>query len=1032
MMSKQSIVSLLALAFLSLFTVEFIANTAADETDEVLAEALPHIQPLEPDEAESSFALQQGFRMELLAAEPLVYDPVAMQYDENGLAYVVEMSDYPYTGPEHDVAWQEQTSLPIGRVRILEDTDGDGKFDKSDIFADKLSWPTGVAFWKGGIFVAATPDLWYFKDTDGDRKADIRQKVFTGFRKFNVQAVMNNLKWGLDHKIYAAGGSNGGSITPGDDPGAKPIQFRRNDFRIDPTDNSFEVLTGGARFGNTFDDFGNRYICNIRNPAQHIVLQEKYLARNPDLPVSQAINDSAVAGDAIQVFRISPPEPWRVINAQRLASDATKKSPRSEMAATGYVTSSSGITIYRGAAYPEEFYGNAFIAEVAGNLVMRYQLEAAGPTFIANRAQDEVDFLASTDNWFRPVNFVNAPDGTLHVLDMYRETIEHPWSIPDDIKAHLDLESGRDRGRIYRLAPPSYPEGHQVHRRPHLGSATISELVAELENPNSWWRETAHRLIYERQDQAAVDPLRNILNQSENPIAKVHALWSLNGLGALEFDDVVQALKDESPRVREQAVLLAETRLLETRPIPSRAAIPEQKLLLDHVMPLTRDENARVRFQVALSIGGVTEERYSKAISKGLAEIARQDAGDLWTRTAILSSPGGHEAELLFGMMADRAFMESEGREFAEQLAEMIGIRKQPNQIEQLLGYLLQASTVTEPTFDPVRAGILTALGNGMQRSRLNVFTVIRQNTLSEELFVSAEEIVGQDNVEPETKVEAIQLLALKPLLEVKSLFKELLNPQQPPELQLAAVDALGKYIDPSVPEILLVMYAQLTPTVRTEVVEVLLSRPERINALFDAIEDGGVPVSEISPIRRGLLMKNRDATIKERAAKLFATDTPGPRSEVIEQYQSAIKLDKDSMRGEKVFRRLCTSCHKLGNEGHDVGFNLATIKNRTPAEVLIHILDPNREVSPNFLNYIVITDEGRTAIGVIAAETASSITLRRAEGKEETILRQNIDEITSSGQSLMPEGLEKDITPQQMADLISFLLENPPASSGE
>ncbi|MCA9042099.1 MAG: HEAT repeat domain-containing protein, partial [Planctomycetaceae bacterium] len=686
-----------------------VAEITADETTETLSEALPHIDPLEPDEAVESFELLHGFRMELLAAEPLVYDPVAMAYDENGLAYVVEMSDYPYTGPEHDVAWQDQTSLPIGRVRILEDTDGDGKFDKSDIFADKLSWPTGLAFWKGGIFVGATPDLWYLKDTDGDRKADVREKVFTGFRKYNVQAVMNNLQWGLDHKIYAAGGSNGGSIVPGNDPDAKPIQFRRNDFCIDPTNHAFEVLTGGARFGNTFDDFGNRFICNIRNPAQHIVLDQRYLARNPALPVNQAINDAAIAGDAIQVYRISPPEPWRVINAQRLASDQTKKSPRSEMAATGYVTSSSGITIYRGAAYPPEYYGNAFIAEVAGNLVMRYRLTADGPTFIAERAQENVEFLASRDNWFRPVNFVNAPDGTLHVLDMYRETIEHPWSIPDDIKAHLDLESGRDRGRIYRLAPPSYPEGHPINRKPNLGNASIEKLVAELENPNCWWRETAHRLIYERQDESAVKPLLNLLENSQNPVARVHALWSLKGLGRLHPHILIKALQDESPRVREQAVRLSEEVHTETE-----AGKESDVVVLDYVLKLVEDSDPRVRFQVALTLGESGGALQSAQVQEALVQLAQSDAQNPWTRTAILSSAAGFEQEFLTALLNKPDFSQGEGLGLIELLAEITGT-KAPDKIEQLLANLLDHSESEKPGFDSLQASVLISLGQGMK-----------------------------------------------------------------------------------------------------------------------------------------------------------------------------------------------------------------------------------------------------------------------------------------------------------------------------
>src|SRR5262249_25919841 len=339
-------------------------------------------------------------------------------------------TDKPFT--------ERTTDAPLGRIRMLEDTDGDGVFDRSTIFAEGLSWPTGLAFWKGGVFVAATPDIWYLKDTDGDGRADVRRKVYTGFRKYNVQAVMNNLTWGLDHRIYGAGGTNGGSIRHVDRPDARPVDLARKDFRFDPAGEGFEAISGGERFGNTFDDWGNRFICNIRNPAIHVVLPNHYLARNPFLPVRSAVHDAAPSGDTLPVYRISPPEPWRALRSRRWAADRSVHVPRSELNETS-VTSTSGITIYRGTAYPSKYYGNAFIGEVAGNLIHRQTLTPDGVTFKAQRADPNTEFVRSTDNWFRPVNFVNAPDGTLHVLDMYRETIEQPWSIPDDIVAQLAL-----------------------------------------------------------------------------------------------------------------------------------------------------------------------------------------------------------------------------------------------------------------------------------------------------------------------------------------------------------------------------------------------------------------------------------------------------------------------------------------------------------------------------------------------------------------------------------------------------------------
>ncbi|MBL9084417.1 MAG: hypothetical protein JNK76_21630, partial [Planctomycetales bacterium] len=497
---SKALVVLLATIGLTAAAFRIPEHAPAQKSDD-----FPRVPATEPRDVAKTFRTLHGFRMELLAAEPLVTDPVALEYDENGRAWVVEMRDYPYTDKSTDRPNVERTTdKPLGRIRILDDTDGDGLFDKSSIFAEDLSWPTGLALWKGGCYVTATPDMLYLKDTDGDGRADERRRVFTGFKKLNVQAVINNPRWGLDHKLYCAGASNGGEITKPGDAEFKPVRFGRADFAFDPNTEEFEVLTGGARFGQAFDDYGNRFLCNIRNPVQHVVFENRYLARNPYLVVTNAVHDCAEAGDTLPVYRASPPEPWRAARADRWRVEAGQTYPRSELAGEGYFTSACGITIYRGSAYPKEFYGNVFLGEVAGNLIHRETLTPDGVTFKAARADQNAEFVASSDNWFRPVNFTNAPDGTLHVCDMYRETIEHPWSIPDDMKGKLDLESGRDRGRIYRLAPPGFVA---PKAKPNLGQATTAELVKALEHPDGWWRDTAHRLIFERQDKATVEPL---------------------------------------------------------------------------------------------------------------------------------------------------------------------------------------------------------------------------------------------------------------------------------------------------------------------------------------------------------------------------------------------------------------------------------------------------------------------------------------------------------------------------------------------
>ena len=274
------------------------------------------IPPKEPAEALGTFRIKDGFRLDLLAAEPLVTDPVAMAYDEDGRAYVVEMSDYPYTDKSTDKPFAERTTdQPLGRVRLLEDIDGDGMFDRSTIFADKLSWPTGIALWKGGVFVAgdARPLV-----PQGHRRRRPRRRTQEG-----VHGLPQVQRPGRDQQPAVGprsqdlrrGESNGGAIRGGNDVGTAPVKMACNDFRFDPATEQFELISGGARFGNAFDDWGNRFLCNIRNPVRHVVLEDRYLARNPLLPAASLLDDVAEAGDTFPIFRISPPEPWRVLRA---------------------------------------------------------------------------------------------------------------------------------------------------------------------------------------------------------------------------------------------------------------------------------------------------------------------------------------------------------------------------------------------------------------------------------------------------------------------------------------------------------------------------------------------------------------------------------------------------------------------------------------------------------------------------------------------------------------------------------------------
>jgi putative membrane-bound dehydrogenase-like protein len=954
----------------------------------------PRTPPTEPAAVGSTFRVQNGFRMELLAAEPLVNDPVAAAYDEDGRLYVVEMSDYPYVHKENDKPFVENTlDPPLGRVKVLTDRDGDGVFDKATVLADKLSWPTGVAVWKGGVFVAATPSLWYLKDADGDGRAEVREKVFEGFRKFNVQAVMNNLQWGLDHKVYGAGSSNGGEIRPGDRPEAKAVPLLRSDFRFDPSQRVFERISGGARFGNTFDDWGNRFLCDIRNPAQHVLLPMQSLARNPYLAAPRVLHDVAEAGDTIPIYRISPPESWREFRARRWAARG-RNLLRSELVGAGYLTSSSGVTIYRGDAYPREYRGQLFLGEVANNAIHRETVVPDGVTFRARRADDHIEFVASTDTWFRPVNFVNAPDGTLHVLDMYRETIEHPWSIPDDIKAGLDLRSGADRGRIYRLAPP----GFRPRPAPRLSQLATSLLVELFEHPNAWHRETAHRLIFERQDRSVVTQLRVLLREGREPFARLHALWSLEGLNALNDDDLVAALADWAG-VCDHAVLLAERRLARS------------ERLRRAVMALATLRAPRIRFQVALTLGEVAGD--DPAVVLALAAIARRDADDPWIRTAILSSASRVAVPLLQALDDAGPNVQVLRRS----LAETIGAEGNPQRVATLLDHLADHPP---PDVDQVLLG----LGEGLGRAGRKLAPVSpRARELVAHTLKRAADVAADDRADLERREQAVAILRQTELPEARRVLAPLLDTKQPQRLQLAAVRSLATFPDAEVAPTLLEHWPGAPPALRSEILTRLLARPAWTAALLEAVAKGTVPASAVPPNRRALLLADTDPKLRERARSVLGEASLGSRREVVERYRPALDRPANSTRGERVFERECMACHRLGPRGHAVGPNLASVQRRTADELLLHVLDPNREVSPDSMEYSVALDDGRVLTGLVASESAASLTLLRAEGVEETVLRSQVETLTSTGKSLMPEGFETRITPQEMADLIAFLL---------
>ncbi len=976
------------------------AATGADEPS--LADELKRLLPVEPADALGTFTVQHGFSLHLVAHEPLVADPVDACFDENGRLYVAEMHGYPYS-PEPRVMQPE----PLGKrdaclIRLLEDTDGNGTFDRSTIFADKLNWALSVCCYDGGVFALAPPHLYYFKDTTGDGVADVREIVLSGFSRYNVQGLANNLKWGLDNHVHGSGGTNSDTELTRDDKALGNPRGRN--FAFDPKTREVEFLSGGQQFGHSFDDWGNVFVCSNSNHIQHVVFPLKYLDRTPGVSVSGVIRSIAKEGPAAPVFRTSPPEPWRIVRTRRRAADPDyrKRLPATELVATGFFTSATGVTIYRGDAYPEEFRGNAFIGDVGGNLVHRKTLTPDGVSFLAARADEGVEFLTSTDTWFRPVNFVNGPDGCLYIVDMYRETIEHPSSIPEDIKAHLDLYSGDDRGRIYRLVPPGWSSAAGLMP----GALSTSELVAQLQSANSWRRETAQRLLWERQDQTAVQGLRKVLATSAFTTARLHALHTLDGLNALTTDDLRTALADDAATVRVHSLRLAETHA-------------ERGQLLTELLKLAHDSDVAVQFQLALSVGEL-EERTAAAVLTELGVRADLDAD---VRRALLTSVRNGGLTLALDAMGRWPAVPSAGNEpWVRDLCQLLGSGADAGPAIALL------NAFAERSVDDLRTDVaLEALGSGLRRRGRSVASVLDQPGVSaaaRELVLRRYSAAADLAVESDAdagRIPAIRLLAGGPEKLLARVAEDLLTPRTSQDVQVGLARALAEHPADNATDALLARWSTLSPAVRNEAIDGLLRSTGRIRKLLSAVAEQAIKPSEIAPDKRQTLLNHPNTDIRALAAKLLGTAS-ADRSAVIAKYEPALDVDVSAERGRAVFRQHCANCHRVGDEGHTVGPDLASVRNKSPRDMLISVLDPNREAQPNYTSYTALLDDGRVVTGIITAETATNVTFRRAEGKEDTVLREQIEQLKSDGVSLMPVGIEKNVTPEELADVIAFV----------
>ncbi len=543
-----------------------------------------------------------------MAAEPLTMDPVAIDWDASGRLWIVEMADYPLG--------MDGKGKPGGRVRVLDDTDGDERYDKSALFADDLSFPTGLLTWRDGVIVTAAPDILFLRDTDGDGKADTRDVLVSGLTTGNQQLRANGLRWGLDGWVHCAAGGHHGEYGVGTRlrTRAGDVVVGSRDFRFRPDTGELEPQSGPSQFGRNRDDWGHWFGTQNSRPLWHYVLADQYLRRNPHIAAPDPVR---------QVVIPLNPKVWPI---------SAREKRYHSFGEGGHFTSACSGMIYR----DELLFGksatgemHAFTCEPFHNLVQHNLIAHAGVSFTARRAPGEEtsEFFASEDRWCRPVMTRTGPDGALWVVDMYRYMIEHPDWLPKEGKAELlpHYRLGEDRGRIYRV----FPSGITPEKTMQLNRRSSPELVAALDSSNEWQRDKAHMLLLWRADQTALEPLARMARENANPLARLHALCVLDQLGAGMNETLTGAFEDSHPGIRENALRIAE-----------RHAAPS---LIAAAAKLVDDPDTKVRLQLAFTLG----EWKGESAGEALGRLALANHAEPFIVAAVLSSAVPHVRALV-------------------------------------------------------------------------------------------------------------------------------------------------------------------------------------------------------------------------------------------------------------------------------------------------------------------------------------------------------------------------------------------------
>jgi putative membrane-bound dehydrogenase-like protein len=937
--------------------------------------------PRSPAESLKALHLPGDLAIELVASEPLIASPVAIDWGADGKLWVVEMADYPYG--------MDGKGKAGGRIKYLESSKGDGHYDKSTLFLDGIKMPNGIIAWRKGVIVTAATEIFYAEDTDGDGRADKREVLFKGFKEGNPQLRENGLRWGIDNWLYVASGLTGG-VVESTRTGQK-LDLKGRDLRVRPDTGEMELVSGPSQFGREHDDAGRWFGTDNSHPLFHYVLEDRYLRRNAYLTPPDSKNQ-------LLPLPLPPVFPKSPFAKRYIGLDHH-----------GHFTSACGISMYR----DELLFGgeglHAFICEPVHNLVQHQVLTEAGATFTAKRVEGEAgaDFLASEDNWFRPVMTRCGPDGAIWVVDMYRFMIEHPDWLNETGKKELApfYRDGAERGRIYRIYPKNGAP-RAIVRMDQMGTA---ELAKMLESPSGYVRDRAQQMLLWRGEPGAVAELARLFGETKNARARLHALCAIEGLVGAEKvsrELIARGLGDSDAAVRVAALRIAEVSLADTA-------------VLKEVTRLRADPSPFVRLQLACTLGASEDALASQT----LAEMAIGNPQDSLLASAIASSMGHHSEEVMQVLLARPDAM---GLPIFRQIVQSAAASDDRAAMEQLVNYLVDPARRGSGAAVAAVANLMDALaahgktlraagGKGAEEYP-GYATIVR-------LIEEARQIAPDAKRPMEERVAATELLGRLPdqadaELEIAG---ALITSQNPAELQLAAIRAAARTGADAVARRLLAGWATHSPAIRAAVADALLPREAWALALAESPAARGLDFS-----RRQRLLNHASAKVKAAAkATLAQAAVNADRQRVIDGYQVALSLVGDVAHGQALFGEHCATCHRMGNAavGHDIGPNLLSVRDWPKENILTALLDPDRTVEPRYVAYTAtLAADGSALTGLLTSESAGNVILKTLDDVDHPLPRSALKSLVSTNRSLMPQGFEAALQAQDVADLMAYV----------